>query len=259
MSNYDDFLEQIGYAESGLMEARLAASRIMNDYGNRVDERDAALDQVTDLEAEVARLTALVPAPVVNPLDYKFPGMAPAGRAFFTYGDGTGPFVRTEWGVGVQAYKVAGIKYRRETGIKHPTLAMIGPEPEGDFEYRFKIRPAPTWQRLSSKVVVAQFWSKSDEPPRLSLEFVGDVQRWVWIHQDKSRITVAETPLITALEWVVMVRAGMATVSMSNASNLTVSWGGQPTVKFGAYYPAGREGSTAEAEVWVESVERRAL
>jgi len=40
---------------------------------------------------------------------------------------------------------------------------------------------------------------------------------------------------------------------------LTVSWGGQPTVKFGAYYPAGREGGTAGAEVWVESVERRAL
>jgi len=243
-------------AVSNLEGARVLESQRVSDA---MDRALAAEADVVALEAEVARLTALVPAPVRRPLDYSFPTKAPEGRMFFTYGDGSGP-AQVVYGAGAAyAYKVAGAKYRRETGIKHPTLAMIGPEPAGDFEYRFKIRPAPTWQRLSSKVVVAQFWSKSDEPPRLSLEFVGDVQRWVWIHPDKSRIIVAETPLITALEWVVMVRAGTATVSMSNASNLTVSWGGQPTVKFGAYYPAGREGSTAEAEVWVESVQRRAL
>jgi len=250
-------------AVSNLEGARLLEAQRAHDA---IDRALAAEAEVVALEAEVARLTALVPAPVVNPLDYKFPGTAPSGREFFTYGDGTGPFVRTEWGVGFQAYKVAGIKYRRETGIKHPTLAMIGPEPEGDFEYRFKIRPAPTWLRLSSKVVAAQFWSESDAPPRLSLEFWGDNQQWVWINAQRSRSIVAQIPLTQAAEWEVVVRAGMLVELRLNGAerapqlSMPLSWTpAPPTVKWGAYYPAGREGGTAEVEVWVESVERRAL
>jgi len=230
-------------AVRNLEAARAAAVANLNDA-------DA---KILELQLEVARLKA----PPPSPLNYSFPaGPPPEGRSFFSYGDGEGPILPI---TGSAIYRVKGFNYRRETGIKHPTLSMIGPEPVGNFEYRIKIRPAPTWIRLPNKVVAAQFWSQSDAPPRLSLEFWGDRQRWVWLDAARVRVILMEVPLTTPMEATIQVRDGDA--SFAGKTGMSLSWGAlvQPTFKWGAYYPAGREGQPGEAEVWVDSVERRAL